>query len=69
MTERPQPWLLKHLGVLAPGASPALREDYARRAGIAAATAKQPGSPTLNRPSPRNPTGLTPNSTPCGSAR
>ena len=36
MIERPQPWLLKHLGMLAPGASPALREDYARRAGIAA---------------------------------
>ena len=36
MIERPQPWLLKHLGMLAPDASPALREDYARRAGIAA---------------------------------
>ena len=36
MIERPPPWLLKHLGMLAPGASPALREDYARRAGIAA---------------------------------
>ena len=36
MTERPQQWLLKHLGPLAPGASPALRADYARRAGIAA---------------------------------
>ena len=36
MIERPQPWLLKHLGALAPGASAALREDYARRAGIAA---------------------------------
>jgi conjugative relaxase-like TrwC/TraI family protein len=36
MIERPQPWLLKHLGMLAPGASSALREDYARRAGIAA---------------------------------
>jgi conjugative relaxase-like TrwC/TraI family protein len=32
----PQPWLLDRLGVLAPGASPLLREDYARRAGIAA---------------------------------
>jgi conjugative relaxase-like TrwC/TraI family protein len=32
----PKPWLLKHLGVLNPNASPALREDYARRAGIAA---------------------------------
>ena len=36
MIERPPPWLLKHLGMLAPGASPALRQDYARRAGIAA---------------------------------
>ncbi len=32
----PQPWLLEHLGVLNPNASPALREEYARRAGIAA---------------------------------
>ena len=32
----PQPWLVKHLGMLSPNASPALREDYARRAGIAA---------------------------------
>lgn len=32
----PQPWLLKHLGMLNPNASLALREDYARRAGIAA---------------------------------
>ena len=36
MIERPQPWLLKHLGMLAPDASPTLREEYARRAGIAA---------------------------------
>ena len=36
MIAQPQPWLLKHLGMLAPGASPALREEYARRAGIAA---------------------------------
>ena len=33
----PEPWLARHLGVLAPGTSPALREEYARRAGIAAA--------------------------------
>jgi hypothetical protein len=32
----PPPWLLKHLGVLNPNASPALREEYGRRAGIAA---------------------------------
>jgi conjugative relaxase-like TrwC/TraI family protein len=33
----PEPWLAHHLGVLAPGASPALREEYARRAATAAA--------------------------------
>jgi hypothetical protein len=36
MLERPEPWLIQHLGVLPPGASPLLREDYARRAGVAA---------------------------------
>jgi TrwC relaxase/AAA domain len=33
----PEPWLTRHLGVLAPGASPALRAEYTRRAGLAAA--------------------------------
>jgi hypothetical protein len=33
---RPEPWLARHLGVLAPDASPALRADYERRAGVAA---------------------------------
>ena len=33
----PAPWLARQLGVLASGASPALREEYARRAGAAAA--------------------------------
>ena len=33
----PEPWLAGQLGVLAPHASPLLREDYARRAGAAAA--------------------------------
>ncbi len=32
----PEPWLASPLGVLAPHASPLLREDYARRAGAAA---------------------------------
>jgi hypothetical protein len=32
----PEPWLASPLGVLAPQASPLLREDYARRAGAAA---------------------------------
>jgi hypothetical protein len=33
----PEPWLARQLGVLVPNASPALREEYARRAGAAAA--------------------------------
>ena len=33
----PEPWLARQLGVLAPGASPALREEYTRRAGLTAA--------------------------------
>ena len=37
MAANPEPWLARQLGVLAPGASPALREEYARRAGAAAA--------------------------------
>ena len=37
MAASPEPWLARQLGVIAPGASPALREEYARRAGLAAA--------------------------------
>jgi hypothetical protein len=37
MTASPEPWLARQLGVLASAASPALREEYARRAGVAAA--------------------------------
>ena len=37
MAARPGPWLTRHLGVLAAGASPAMREEYARRAATAAA--------------------------------
>jgi hypothetical protein len=33
----PEPWLARRLGVLAPAASPALRAEYTRRAGTAAA--------------------------------
>jgi hypothetical protein len=33
----PEPWLARHLGILAPSASPALRDEYTRRAGMAAA--------------------------------
>ena len=37
MAASPESWLARQLGVLAPGASPALREEYTRRAGLAAA--------------------------------
>ena len=37
MAASPEPWLAGQLGVLAPSASPALREEYTRRAGLAAA--------------------------------
>jgi conjugative relaxase-like TrwC/TraI family protein len=37
LTVSPEPWLARHLGVLAPDASPALRGEYARRAAAAAA--------------------------------
>jgi hypothetical protein len=43
MAVSPEPWLARQLGVLAPGASPALREEYARRAGLAAAYRKAAG--------------------------
>jgi len=33
----PEPWLARQLGVIAPDASPALRAEYTRRAGLAAA--------------------------------
>jgi len=37
LTTNPEPWLARQLGVPDPGASPALREEHARRAGMAAA--------------------------------
>jgi len=37
MAASPGPWLARHLGVVAANASPALREEYARRAAAAAA--------------------------------
>ena len=37
MATSPEPWLVRQLGVLAPAASPALRAEYTRRAGTAAA--------------------------------
>ncbi len=60
MTASPEPWLARQLGVLAPNASPALREEYARRAGAAAAYREAAGitdpdqgispAPHLNNP-------------------
>jgi hypothetical protein len=37
LTASPEPWLARHLGLLAPTTAPGLREDYTRRAGLAAA--------------------------------
>ena len=37
MAASPQPWLVRQLGVIIPDASPALRDEYTRRAGLAAA--------------------------------
>ena len=37
LAANPEPWLARHLGVLSPDASPALREEYVWRAGTAAA--------------------------------
>ena len=56
----PEPWLARQLGILAPGASPALRADYIRRAGLAAAYREaagitrpdQPVSPEPHRGNP-----------------
>jgi hypothetical protein len=36
MAATPEPWLARHLGILARGASPALRAEYTHRAGLAA---------------------------------
>ncbi len=65
----PQPWLLEHLGVLNPDASPALREEYARRAGIAAGYREAAGITEPDRPSRRSRTGPAPNSTRCARRR
>jgi hypothetical protein len=56
----PEPWLARHLGVLAPAASPALRAEYTRRAGTAAAYREAAGitnpgqavAPDLHRGNP-----------------
>ena len=54
--ENPEPWLTRHLGAPpGPDASPVLREDYARRAGTAAAYREARGSPTRSRPSASDP--------------
>src|SRR5579859_4339433 len=56
----PEPWLASQLGVLAPHASPLLREDYAQRAGAAAAYREaagitDPGQAIAPRPHRGNP--------------
>ena len=56
----PEPWLAKQLGVLAPHASPVLREDYARQAGAAAAYREaagitHPGQAIASEPHRGNP--------------
>jgi hypothetical protein len=45
----PEPWLASRLGVLAPHASPLLREDYARRAAAAAAYREAAGITDLGQ--------------------
>jgi hypothetical protein len=45
----PEPWLARHLGVLAPAASAALRAEYARRAGLAAAYREAAGIANLDQ--------------------
>jgi TrwC relaxase/AAA domain len=37
LAAKPEPWLIRYLGVLSPDASPALREEYVQRAGTVAA--------------------------------
>ena len=49
MAANPEPWLARQLGVLAPDASPALREEYARRAGAAAAYREAAGITETDR--------------------
>ena len=45
----PEPWLARHLGVLSPTASLALREEYARRASVAAAYREAAGIADLQQ--------------------
>ncbi len=68
MIERPQPWLLNHLGMLAPDASPALREDYARRAGIAAGYREAAGITDPGQAASPSHIAPTLSWTPCGAA-
>jgi hypothetical protein len=60
LSARPEPWLARHLGVLAPAASPALRAEYTRRAGTAAAYREaagitHPGQAVFPEPHRSNP--------------
>ena len=45
----PEPWLARHLGILAPAASPGLRAEYTRRAGLAAAYREAAGITNLGQ--------------------
>ena len=65
----PQPWLLKHLGVLNPNASPALREEYTRRAGIAAGYREAAGITDPEQAVSPEPHGPVPNLTRCARRR
>ena len=49
MAACPEPWLARQLGMLTPGTSPALREEYARRAGLAAAYREAAGITDLDQ--------------------
>ena len=58
--QNPEPWLLNHLGALAPDASPALREDYARRAATVAAYREAAGITDPGQAVARDPHGNSP---------
>ena len=65
----PEPWLASQLGVLAPHASPLLREDYARRAGAAAAYREAAGITDPGQAIAPGPHRGNPNSTTCARPR
>jgi hypothetical protein len=65
LTASPEPWLTRHLGVLALTASPALRAEYTRRAGLAAAYREAAGITNPGQAVAAVPQGGNPNSKPC----